>query len=113
MIENACTGACKRGHGNAAANAGAADGGAGGDADDAVADDDDADDEAAADDDAEAVMVLGCRGNWVRLTFDANCERWDQCALVVVNCDVADCQGCCGRNAAQIAAANVSWAAHE
>ena len=89
------------------------DGGAGGDADDAAADADDADDEAADDDDAEAVMVLGCRGNWVRLTFDANCERWDQCALVVVNCDVADCQGCCGRNAAQIAAANVSWAAHE
>ena len=27
--------------------------------------------------------------------------------------DVADCEGCCGRNAAQIAAANVSWAAHE
>ena len=37
------------------------------DADGAVADADDADDEADAADDAEAVMVLGCRGNWVWL----------------------------------------------
>ena len=48
------------------------------DADDAVADADDADDEADAADDTEAVMVLGCRGNWVWLrSCDANCKCWD------------------------------------
>ena len=57
-------------HANAAANAGAADRSmvlAVIDADDAVADADDTDDEADDADDAEAVMVLGCRGNWVWL----------------------------------------------